>query len=698
MHALALSLLFASSLLPPAPTSTAAIPPPRGVVRVRSQAPEEGIALWLERLGSGSATERQRAERWLATHLELSDYPILAESAREADAETTRRLALALGADGRHLGLVVLLEGEPEGPLQEIGRAAFGDLVTRWCRGAGERPALKIDVKAKLFENSFRRYSLTGGQVRLDLLIERMSRLTDLGVPLVLAPASADEELRVPAQPGTALDLLATIAHDENLAYTGVGDWDAAELGSAAWVLVSPQGGARSQTGTQRMRTWCRNVERGGSRAVASARALAATEWPAALGWLEERWLSRRDRSALEGLLLAAADGRVTNTLLLREERARLIDAADEALATADPAGARFAERVARALIGAGTMTFGGADPCAELLEGWERRTPAQQWLRLMLLEGLHSGRSDVHDFLVEIVEDPAPLQAALRLQALRALAASPRRLLRSLRPAGLSALLERIPQGEEREQLAFLLTSLGVEEDTAGISSRASSAGFLTGWRLRRGDAEGAGRLLAEFAAGHDAIDDLSPELALAWHRRLARWRGELGPRLVEAAVEWGIETLEAGGQAQIGKVRNLEHLALLGGVLANERHKKIYAGIAAHVAFRPLDYHLLGALAAGAAGDSARSTLITGLGYPPLDPPSREALAQGLDRAVATLHAALRDEDADDLREVVWALARDGEAPMHIRLSALMWPTREPAFVTDLVGLDRELPRELH
>ena len=62
---------------------------------------------------------------------------------------------------------------------------------------------------------------------------------------------------------------------------------------------------------------WCRDLVRDGDsvRQRAAATALASLDWPAAIQWLELRWLERGDVPSLEGLLAAAARDRVAPCL-----------------------------------------------------------------------------------------------------------------------------------------------------------------------------------------------------------------------------------------------------------------------------------------------------------------------------------------------------------------------------------------------
>src|SRR5258707_13937247 len=113
-------------------------------------------------------------------------------------------------------------------------------------------------------------------------------------------------------------------------------------------------------------------------RAV-NARALAATGWPAALAFLERRWIEG-DEPALEGLLLAAGRGRVAPALQ-EPQRQRALYAR---LAAAELDGSTLA----RALAAAGPLSRTG-EPLGPLaLEGFDRAGPRERWLRLAALEG----------------------------------------------------------------------------------------------------------------------------------------------------------------------------------------------------------------------------------------------------------------------------------------------------------------------
>jgi hypothetical protein len=686
---LALATLVCAPAPPPGGSAPTGVPGPR------DEAPE----VWFERLGSGSATEREAAQRWLGMHLEPRHFPLLAARARGADPEMARRLSLALAAEERHLGLVVLLLGESEPELAALGERAFEELVTRWCPGATAQPAPRGRVQRLLEQRSERSFAAAARHERLELTFDRLSRLGDLGLPLVLAPGVADSEVRVAAKEGRALEHLAQLCADNGLTFCGVGEWDGEEPGAGAWLLVTPISGALSKSGATRLASWCSTLERGGPGGAAAARALGATGWPAALEWMDARWAGRRDGQALEGLLAAAAFGRVGRSLQRAGERDALLARADEALNSlerkldqleegrgldADPAQ-RFAERVARALVGAGPLTLGGEDRSASWLAAWESLGQAQRWLRLAILEGQRGGGLRVREFLRAQVERPRDLPAALRYQALRALAAAPQPTPSGSPVTELGELLEWALQAQLERELLVLLDAAGLEPELAQLGRGPGQRLFALRWLLRVREHEGAARQLAQCAAQVSRPE--RAELVEA----LSDARLEFGPRFLEEVAERALAAV--AGEAD----RTLLEVCLLAGCLGAGRQRALFAQLAGETQLEAAEFEWLGALAAGPVGAQAREALLAALAAPPPDAFEREGLARGLDRAVRALDEAGLDEEREALTQAVWRAVAEARSPLHLRLKAPGWPRPRPALVFDLARLERELPRGL-
>src|SRR5437867_5552752 len=124
---------------------------------------------------------------------------------------------------------------------------------------------------------------------------------------------------------------------------------------------------------------------------------------------------SRADRAALEGLLLAAARGRVAPALLSPAVLEPLLTEAEQA----GPSSARILCALARS----GCSDAQGGALAGRLLAGFERATPRSRWIRLFLLARNGCAASEVVPLARALLADPS-IDAALRLQALHALAA----------------------------------------------------------------------------------------------------------------------------------------------------------------------------------------------------------------------------------------------------------------------------------
>ena len=642
----------------------------------------------IEQLSAASAPERESAQRWLATNLTVADYGLLAASARAADAEAVRRLAGALGADGRHLGLAVLLLAEKEPVLQGLGQAAFDELVVRWCPDAGQRPASRVRVNAQLAKGASRRFVDHARREPAREAFDRLARLGDVSFPVVLSPSAAGLSLELEALDGDSLLLMTALTRGAGLSYSGIGDWSGEEPGAGAWILVTARGGARAESGLERLRRWCLQVQLELAEGADAARALAATEWPAALQWLEARWDARRDPVALEGLLLAAQRGRVSLSLQSAEARSELLARADAALAGGDAAGRRSAERLARALAAAPAMGLGGVDDTPRAFEGWEALSPAARWVRLVMLEGRRSGRSDVQRRLLEIVEEELEAPPELRLQALRALAAAPSLPLRGVRLEDVSELVSYALTHERGDELLELLDVLGVDPATCVVRDGDEQRAFLAHWSLRRGDLEPAVLALTERASLRDPAADLAELGASSWVSELRRWRRMEGRAVLQRVVSEALSRLEGERRA------HLTTLALLAGGLDEAGERAAYSELAEPVELTPLRLELLGALGGGELRRSATRDLLALVDAPPEDPKLREALVRALQRALDELRARRRDPEATELQAEVWRRVWSTEHPLQQLLAPPSWPEPGRGVEVRLDLSERALP----
>jgi hypothetical protein len=683
--------LFLSLLLFLLPALNSGLPGALGV------APEDEVSLRgaLERLRAGSAPERAAAQRWLAAHLKTSDYALLAAKTREADAEAGRRLVDALASDGAHLGLAVLLCGEDNDILADLGERAFLELVADWCPQARERPASRVRINAHLARGAARETIDAPRSEAAREAFERLARWHMGGLPLVLAPVAAGEPVVSQGLRGGLLAQLTSLTRSAGLSYAGVGDFSGEEPGAGAWILITLRGGARSESGAQRLLRWCRAVEAGAPSAADAARALAASAWPAALDWLEERWLKHGDAAALEGLLLAAPLGRVSLVFKDREALRGLLARADAALAPGG-AGRAQAQRIGRALASTAAMSLGGDDRSLDLFTGWHALSASSRWLRLWILEGRRSGRGDVQRQLLEVVGQDRRVPAALRMQALRALVAAPRLPEAAVGVEGARELvtwaLERGLGGE----LIEIFDALGVDLDGVDLDGAASPGGvaqraFAAHWSLRRGDHDGLVRILMQSASASEPLADLAGPTSESWIRAMVRWRRSEGRSELQRAVRSALEQLEP-----VARVR-LSELALLAGGLDAPGQAAAFEGLSAKAELSTLDYALLGALAASESGAEARADLLEYLAAPPLAPEAREALARGLDFAVFELRARRRDSEAQAFMALVWRAISAKNHPLQSLLSPERWPSRVPAVALRIDLFEREIPAKL-
>lgn len=637
----------------------------------------DDASVWLARLSSQSARERDQAQRWLAVNLAPADYPALVRASRAGDAELARRLTEALAADDRHLGLAVLLLSEEEPALGRLGADAFVELVARWCPGAAGPLAPRARVVALLAEESDAVFELAAGEEAAGPALERLSRLSDLSVPLVIDPGLAGRAPRAhPALVHTAPEILSDLTRHQRVALWGVGEWDGERPGAGAWLVVLPRGTER-EGGPSRLARWCVAVERGGEGAGLAARALAASGWPAAMSWLAQRWDARDDPVALDGLLFAAERGRVAPALAPVASRRRLLALADAGLAAGGEAGARRAERIARALARAGGSAAGGEDLAPFFFEGWDELDARRRWLRLVALEG--RGRLDAPQVARVAAAFGGSGPPALRFQALRVLA--------GLTPAvappapGDLGTLEAWARARGLDEVLLdLLAALRLAPEALAGAPETIVLDALA----RAAPAAAASRLWIAVEA--ERMRDPAARRWLSWlERRVRRDGAAATAALLEPALE------DEAGAGEGSKPRPLERLALLAGCLSPSRQVALFERLASAGRPGPDELELLGALGAGPRGASARRVLLAELGREPVAAP--EILAAAFERAARDLMRALEDRAQAELAGEVWkAVAAPGH-PLRERLGPRAWPPPLLPRATRLSELERTL-----
>jgi hypothetical protein len=646
---------------------TAVLASPCGAALPRFDAVEE-----LRRLASTRAGERESAQRWLAVHLAPEDQRVVADTARDGDAETRRRLVRALSGDDRHLELIVRLCDDTGEPARLLGRQALTELVLAWLPGLGDKPLSAEDLIAERAERAAEIFALDARVETLEERFERLARHTDLGVPLVITPELLAEDVPSlrPALTGTALELLSATVQSEGLSLAGVGR--GSEIEGPAVLVVDQRGRARMESGFQRLEEWCLDVRRGGPKSRAASLALASSGWPAALAWLESRALhsppsTGRD-AALEGLLAAARQGHVAPGLTRSEVRRSLLQLGDAWLAAGEAGAKRRGEGLARALAELGPRTPAGDDCGALLLEKWPQDAPDEvHWLRLVALEGQRSADSKLAARAAGIAVDERR-SPSLRIQALRALAASGGTGVELRDATGLQRLRTHAVARDGESELLDLLGAVA-EPPAADLRTDAlrsadpRSAPFVARWSLRCGDRAAAAELLTAAAAdGLPDADDFERWLQVV--RDAGRVAGVDAARdLIEASV--GTTNPELARQ-----------LTLHARIATTEEQRAWSAELAERDVLEGRSLVGLGALAAGPLGTSVRERLIAELERDPVRSP--RDLRSACDAAASALRAARRDRELSQLKREIWKAVRPASHPLHDALGPDRYPAR--------------------
>ncbi|QDV06416.1 hypothetical protein Poly30_19250 [Planctomycetes bacterium Poly30] len=483
--------------------------------------------------GASAGTPRDRYESAIrelrASLIALSGPggPPSSEETHAGAAASRRRLSVILGGDDRLLGFAVQLAADGHPAVRPVGKDALIAQLNRWSRsalsepsnGAFDVPRQELGLPEPMLQRASFRVALdpngtepdaatdSSGASAFDLL----DRRGGAPVPIVVDPSFVERMARRPAvRLGAAriegswdelLEQLCVI-HDgafqlQGYRYPGeVFPSDRVEAGdeqppARAWIHVvqrgttqlAPEGRGLRELGAERIAAWCRDVITEGNliRQSAAARALGVLDWPAAVHWLEQRWAWYGDVVALEGLMAAAARGRVAPSLqdprclrsildlVERDARslASLAEARSLALApetiqgTGDAyaASARgFEERLHRLSIGlrqlVPMLVVGqGAEEARVvpadgfLFEDFERASPEGQWLRLAVAEGLGVESSVAAAAARRVLSEPSPVASPIGAVKQRAVLRQALRTLGIVQPRGDRRAEVKIPQ-----------------------------------------------------------------------------------------------------------------------------------------------------------------------------------------------------------------------------------------------------------
>jgi len=637
----------------------------------------------LARLGAARAEERAAAERWLAAHLVRERYPELAEAALGADAEVRGRLERVLAADERHLGLALSLAAERDADLRRLGEDALRAGIARAAPRLTE-PALREGIEAflrRVAEGTPPRCLRLDAGLELEAMVEELELAGELALGLALDSGAANRTFRrqqelAPAPWNRQLWRLRELGLE--LEAHGVVPPRDGAAPSGAFLRLAPELGP-PRTGVEWVADWLLILARGEAGEAERARAarnLAASGFAPALTWMEEL-VMRGDRAAREGLLRAAARGRVAPALTHPAVLGEL-------LAEAERADGRPAARLGAALARIGCLDAEGEPLAARLLADFAAVTPRGRWLRLYVLERNRCASPEACGIARTLVEDPAT-PPALALQALFLLVAhgeAPSSL-RVATPAALLGLELAPEEGERLERALRLVGQAPPWADPAAIPPDLPPAvrtRLLEAW-LWNGDEEACARHVAAALAGPPAAARTRGEdLARTLEPWIARGEGERIARVLA-------RSLPAAREADVVRLR-----LLLGLVPADEVPAQVARGGYA-LAGAGADLALLGALAGyperhaleGQAREALRAALDAAVRL--ADPgPEVVPLTEAARRAVAGLFAAGRDAEGQALTRSLWQIQGRAEAPLARALARAGWLVPPGVEVRDL------------
>jgi hypothetical protein len=639
----------------------------------------------LAELASPRADVRAGAEHWLAAHLERAHYAPLAEAARAGDAEVRGRIRAILSADERHLALALALCAEREEELERLGREAVRASIARADPALAEpgvRAPRLASALSQLASDSPPRAFRVDPSLPLDVLADHFELTGELPIGLAVDGPVATRTARRSDAPlaGPWDDLLLRIAAGLGLSLEGHG-LASARIGAPKSAFLVFTARAEARTGVDWVEEWLEEVAAGTdpARGARAARNLAASGFAPALTLLDGLARGTTGAVAREGLIRAAARGRVAPALLAPGVLEELLARAEQA----DGAP------TLRALARIGCTDAEGRALSTRLMAGFATATPGGRWVRLSVLGANRCSDPAAEEAAAALLAAPGT-PPELRLGALLTLAA-----LGSARPPdprwneGLSALAALPLDEPELERLGRALALLGLAppfprpEELPAAWGDAERLRLLDLWSWNAESGIVAAHVAAWFSAPGDAA--ARGELLAD---RLAAWIVRGRTTLVAAALE--------GARASApGRAREIDRVRLLLGLVPAARVPELFAGGADRG-----DLAVLGRLAgypeAHAGERAARSELVRLFEAALAEErasASGPAVVRAAERAVRGLFAAGRDQEGAELSlDLRRALRARPRSELARRLDAALWPPGPAAPPRDLA---RELAR---
>lgn len=641
----------------------------------------------LARLGAPRSAERAAAERWLQAHLVFERYPELAAAALAGDAEVRGRLVRILSADARHLALALALGVEEDAVLGALGREAVRAAVAHSDPRLGEpaqRAGLEVLLRRAASESPPRSLRLDA-RLTLAQLVESLELVGELPLGLTLDPRLATRTIRreeeLPSGPWNVLLPHLARALGVELEIHGLTPGRDNVLGPFLRLTTGPE---PTHSGVDLITEWLFVLAQDGDESVRARAAcnLASSGFAPALEWMDQLVRVRGDRAAIEGLVLAAARGRVAPVLL---SPAVLEPLLSEAEALPGPGSARILCALARS----GCFDAQGNALAGRLLAGFEQVTVRGRWLRLFLLERNGCAAPEVAALARTLLAAPSTAPA-LRLQALYALAmqgeVSPSE---ALRVEGLSELFRVGPfrgdfRGDmvEAERLGRVLRLLALAPpypDPARIPADWTAPerlGLLEAW-MWRGEPE---PLSAHVAAWMEVPAVQSAARGELLAQQLLPWRARGAGPLLDGILQRARALVHARpGLPE----REIERVRLLLGLVPAADVPGVLARGGYELQGERSDVALLGALAGYpvpiAPEVEARATLHSRLASA-LGENRRlqefSALLQALERAARGLYSAGRDEEGDTFSSRVQALGSRSKGELGRWIERQPWP----------------------